>query len=146
MIIEDANGREWTLDELDNQEPDPPYECDGASPVDLDEIERLHALAVNIGVGAEAAAVSVEATVKLLSLVPYLVAELREANGDRDRCQDSARYEYAITREGAAGPDPDAHTFDGDAMADRQIADGEALWVRTVHVLAWTRLSNEPPF
>jgi hypothetical protein len=144
MIIEDENGRDWTRDELEHHEPEPPFDEDEPS-VDLEEIDRLHQTAVNSRGGAQAALASVEATLTLLARIPGLVAELHALRADRELFWNGMRYEFTLTR-GNAEPDPDAQTMTGAAQAEIQLAEGEALWSRSIHIGPWVQLSTEPPF
>jgi hypothetical protein len=129
MIIEDENGNDIDLRDLDDREPGEPED----ESLSLEQIEELYA-AYQRGTGSE----FVDATAILLrDAVPQLIAELRRLD---------TRNEYTITD--GDHPANDARLMP-EAQVDFVLAHPETLkhvWVRTVRVGPWVQLSSEAPF
>ncbi|MEU0516617.1 hypothetical protein [Streptosporangium sp. NPDC006007] len=137
MIVEDENGRDIDLRDLDDdREPEPP-EPEEEQPLDLDELAATLA-------DAQHDPYVPAATAEVLNAVPRLLARLRAAEAElADWRGRSHRYEYAVTyRE----EEPSSVVRVTRAHAERAWSDGIGYtpWVRTISTSDWAELTEAP--
>lgn len=142
MIVEDENGNDIDLRDLDNdREPEPPD--DEPERLDLDKLQIAHDVYrrdTDEGNGPQA-------QTYLLDAVPALIAELSAARAELERLSAlPTREEYAITDGGH--PAEASVIWPGSSEDALRLADdpGRTPWVRTLTVHPWVGLSTEPPF